>query len=262
MSESSLSKLSLSELQSQMMSYLTHSEMAIKEHIVDQGNVTKEMRLHIYKNAYFQRLKEVIDNDHQMLGLYLGDDLFDQMVEGYVNQYPSQVTSLRYYADHLPQFLSENEPFSSHPILAELTHFERLLLTAFDAKDVDIFRLEHLKDIKEDEWPTLIFRLHPSVQLAHYQFNTVESWQALKNEQAPEPAFIQQSTWLLWRNLQRLTEFRSLSEEELGLFQLIINGQDFSTLCEYLVERSNGDEVTQLAFEYLQTWIQQGLFRR
>jgi len=256
-----MSELSLCELQSQMMSYLTGSEMAIKEHIVAQGNVTKEVRLHIYKNAYFQRLKEVIDNDHQILGLYLGDDLFDQMVEGYVKQYPSEVTSLRYYADYLPQFLNHCQPFSEHPILAELAHFERLLLTAFDAKDVDVFRLEHLKEVKENEWPTLVFRLHPSVQVAHYQFNTVESWQALKNQQAPQPPFVQPSTWLLWRNVERLTEFRSLSEEELGLFQLIIKGEDFSTLCEYLVELSNGADVSQLAFEYLQQWIQQGLFR-
>lgn len=257
-----MEKLSLVSLQSQMMDFLTDSEMAIADHIVDQGNITKAVRLNIYQNAYFQRLKEVIDNDHQKLGLYLGDDLFDTLAKGYVKQYPSNVTSLRHYSDNIPTFLSENEPFSSHPVLAELAHFERLLLTAFDAADTEIFTLPHLQEISHDEWPTLVFRLHPSVQLAHYQFNAVESWQALQSEKSPEAAFKQPNTWLLWRNVERLTEFRSLSDEELGLIHLILKGENFSTLCEFLAENSNEEDTTSLAFNYLLTWIGQGLFRR
>lgn len=256
-----MEKLSLVELQSQMIDFLTDSEMAIADNIVEQGNITKATRLNIYKNAYFQRLKEVIDNDHQMLGLYLGDDLFDEMAKGYVEKYPSNVTSLRHYADSLPTFLTENTPFSNHPILAELAHFERLLLTAFDAADTRIFTLTHLQTVDQDDWPTLVFRLHPSVQLATYQFNTVESWQALRAEKAPEAPFKQAGTWLLWRNLERLTEFRSLSEEELSLIQLMLKGEDFSTLCEFLAESSDEADVTSLAINYLVTWINQGLFR-
>ena len=255
-----MEKPSLAKLQQQMINYLTDSQMDISAHIVDQGNITKDVRLNIYKNAYSQRLKEVIDSDHQMLGLYLGDDLFDQMAEGYIKHFPSTHTSLRHYADNLPKFLQQHSPFSGHPILSELAHFERLLLTAFDALDVDRFTLSHLQQVNENEWPQLVFRFHPSVQLAHYQWNTIESWQALRNEQAPSQATQVNSTWLLWRNNERLTEFRSLSLEEYTLIEMILAGRNFSELCNYLLTSSPNEDVTATALNYLATWVEQGLF--
>ncbi len=257
-----MEKLTLVQLQAQMVNYLTDSDMTISQHIVEQGNITKDVRLNIYKNAYVQRLKEVIDNDHPVLGTYLGDDLFDQMVEGYVKKFPSNCTSLRHYADNLPLFLAQNTPFSDHPILSELAGFERLLLTAFDAADVEPFNLDDLQKIAEHQWPTLVFRFQPSVQLAKFQWNSVESWQALKAEQVPAPAIADDNTWLLWRNKERLTEFRSLSKEELTLITMILKGNNFSALCEYLLTTSNSNNVTELALNYLASWIEQGLFRK
>jgi len=256
-----MEKLPLAILQQQMINYLTDDKMDISKHIVDQGNISCQVRLNIYKNAYFQRLKEVIENDHEMLGLYLGDDLFDKMALGYVEQYPSSYTSLRNYADNLPLYLSKNAPFSEHLILSELAHFERLLLTAFDAADVERFTLMHLQEIKQHEWPKLIFRFHPSVQFAHFKWNSVESWQALRSEKSPESAKKENSTWLFWRNNERLTEFRSLSLEEFTLIEMILAGQDFSILCEYLLTVSDNEDVNSLMLNYLVTWIEQGLFR-
>jgi hypothetical protein len=252
----------LAELQAQMINYLTHSDMTISQNIVEQGNITKDIRLNIYKNAYFQRFKEVIDNDHPVLGVYLGDDLFDEMVEGYVKNARSNHTSLRNYADNLPLFLAQQPPFSNHPILSELAYFERLLLTAFDALDVEVFTLNDLQQISEHQWPTLIFRFQPSVQLASFKWNSVESWQALKSEKSPAPAIAGDNTWLLWRNSERLTEFRSLSEEELTLISMILAGNNFSALCEYLLTSSHSGNVTELALNYLASWVEQGLFRK
>ena len=252
----------LAKLQAQMINYLTNNDMTISQHIVEQGNITKDVRLNIYKNAYFQRFKEVIDNDHPILGTYLGDDLFDEMVEGYVKKHPSNHSSLRNYADNLPLFLAQEAPFSNHPILSELAYFERLLLTAFDALDVEIFTLNDLQQIAKHQWPTLIFRFQPSVQLAKFQWNSVESWQSLKNEQTPAQAVTGNNTWLLWRNSERLTEFRSLSGEELVLISMILEGRNFSELCEHLLTSSDSGDVTELALNYLSIWIEQGLFRK
>ena len=82
-----MTKLSLHTLQQQMMNYLTDDtlvehEPSIAKNVENHGGISREARLHIYKNAYQMRLKETIDNDHELLGLYLGDDLFDQMVSG------------------------------------------------------------------------------------------------------------------------------------------------------------------------------------
>lgn len=244
-----------------MMKYLLHGDNTISREVVTQGKVTNKTRLNIYKNAYTERLKEVIDNDHQMLGLYLGDDLFDQMVTGYIQNHPSNFSSLRHFADHLPDFLATQSPFNQHPIISELAHFERLLLIAFDASDATRMTVNTLQNIAAQDWPELIFKFHPSVQVTHFCWNTVESWQALKQGNSPEGAASQKSTWLLWRNHHRLTEFRSLSEEELMLISMILSGKNFSMMCDCLLTCATNSDAGALALHYLSTWLEQGLLR-
>jgi hypothetical protein len=254
-------KNSLIDLQQQMMNFLIDGNNNIESKIIEQGKISNQVRLNIYKNAYQVRLKEVIDNDHPLLGQYLGDDLFEEMVSSYLHQHPSNYTSLRHYADQLPHFLASQSPFSEHPIISELAHFERLLLVAFDAGDAERYTLERLQNIAEEQWPILVFHFHPSVQLAHFNWNSVESWQALKTDRVPDPASQKKSTWLLWRNHQRLTEFRSLSEEELHLLKMVLSGENFAGICQQLLSFSNSENVSQLALNYLVSWIEQGLLR-
>jgi hypothetical protein len=254
-----VSELSLLSLQQQMMDYLTDDKLAIAQHVVEHGGISREARLHIYKNAYQMRLKETIDNDHKILGMYLGDDLFDQMVSGYIKAYPSNNTSLRYFADSLPQFLANQIPFKNHPLISELAYFERLLMVAFDAKDTERFTRDNLLTIPHDQWPDLVFRFHPSVQIASFNFNTVESWQALKQEQAPEPSKKMVNIWLLWRNNERLTQFRSISQQEHSLINMMLNGHNFAGLCDNLLGQNPNEGVSQLALNYLLSWTDAGI---
>ena len=47
-----MSEISLRTLQKQMMNYLTDDKPAIAEHVVEHGGISRDVRLHIYKNAY------------------------------------------------------------------------------------------------------------------------------------------------------------------------------------------------------------------
>ncbi|MGB1261623.1 MAG: putative DNA-binding domain-containing protein [Cognaticolwellia sp.] len=255
----SVSKLSLQALQQQMMNYLTQDELAIAQHVADQGSISRDARLHIYKNAYQMRLQETLDNDHPILGLYLGDELFAQMVSGYISAYPSNNTSLRHFADLLPQFLANNAPFKDYPLLSELAHFERLLMVAFDAKDSERLTRQQLLTTPDNQWPDLVFRFHPSVQIATFDFNTVEAWQALKQQQAPEPAKPMRNSWLLWRNNERLTQFKSISPQEHSLINMMLKGDHFASLCEYLATSTPNEDISQLALNYLLSWIDDGI---
>jgi hypothetical protein len=257
-----VTSLSLTELQRQMMGYLTQEEQDIAEQVIDHGNISRDTRLHIYKNAYYMRFKETIEADHEILGLYLGDDLFDQMVIGYINKYPSESTSLRNFADRLPQYLKGSVPFNDFPVISELAYFERLLMVAFDAADSDIFTRALLIDIPHEHWPSLTFRFHPSVQIARFDHSAVETWQALKQENTPPLAEQAKSIWLLWRNHDRLIQFRSLTLIEYQLLTLILKGADFSELCDYLLENNAQTHISQLALNYLLTWVDDGILAK
>lgn len=260
--------MSLKKLQAEFIEFLSSANGAnevlaeradIAQRVKAQGSVSNATRLNIYANAYRLRLVEAIDNDHPVLGGYLGDDLFDKMISGFLQENPSKTYSLRYFADALPEFLASHSPFDQHPVLADLARFERRLLDAFDAPDSDRKAFSDLQACDPELWPSLTLRLHPSVQVLLCATNAVEIWQALKAEQLPPNADAQAKTWLLWRNRDRLTEFYSLSDLELALMTGLLNGQTIAQLCECLAEQVNEADVGVQLIAYLQKWFQHGL---
>ncbi len=245
--------------QTQFMDFLLGKHSDIEQSIVDQGNISVQHRLNIYRNAYNIRLIETIDTDHEILGLYLGDEWFELMVKGYIKNQPSQSTSLRQYAEQLPHYLASTPPFDEHPILSEMAYFERLLLHAFDAGEAKRLTHQELSSTDPDTWPNMTFLFHPSVQIFHAHWNTVHSWQALKSGEVPDAATQQRNTWIIWRNNDRLTEFYSLESDESHIMSQALQGVPFAELCEILLTYHHANDVSQIAVDYLLKWINHGL---
>lgn len=253
---------SLKIIQQQFMDYLLNANTSITKNVTDQQGLSADKRLEIYFNAYRIRLKETIDIDHPVLGIYLGDDLFDEMVENYIEQYPSTFNSLRQFCDQLPTFLQHQQPFSDHPQIAELARFERLLLSSFDAADASRQGSDLLSTIPAELWPTLKLQLHPSVQIFHSVYNSVEIWQSIKADKPPASAVEQNSAWVLWRNSDRVTEFMSLDSIDHSLLDGIVNGLTVDSLCEGLLVHLSQDHIPSTLVERLNTYLQQGLISR
>lgn len=250
----------LRELQLKFKHFLLNGDTRLAEQVKDTGNISRDIRLNIYANAYRQRLKETIDNDHPLLGVYLGDELFKQMVEGYIATHPSTFRSLRHFCNALPQYLLDTAPFNRQPIIADLARFERLLMTAFDAADTSRLTFEQLQQLPAEQWPELQLRFHPSTQLFDSDWNAVETWQALKQELTPPPPQRNgKNYWLVWRNGDRLTEFRSITDEEYALLDKALQGGSFASLCETLLDFLQPEAVSESALRYLALWIEQGM---
>jgi len=252
----------LSDLQQQFSDYLLSRSDDISVCIVDDDRLSKQTRLEIYKNAYIIRLKKCIETDHPMLGKYLGDDLFETMANGYINAYPSHYTSLRKYCDSLPVFLYKTEPFSSIPILAEIATFERTMLNAFDAADDKRATIEELKLIKPEKWPAIKICFHPSVCVFIAYWNSVESWQALKNENTPpETTKGSQQRWLVWRGSDLLTQFSSLSNEGHIMFDCFESGGNYADVCQTLLSHVPEEQISELTLKYIFEWLNSGLVK-
>lgn len=244
--------------QQQMMSALLTGNAAITEHIAGDHNLSAQQRLSIYQSGYRLRLREVIDNDHPVLGTYLGDDLFEQMVNGYIEAVPSQYRSLRHYCDPLPDYLDSDAFFSQHPHISELARFERCLLSSFDAPDRNNASIATLQQIPPENWPQIQLRFHPSLQLFSSQYNAVGIWQALKGEQTPPAPVRQPSCWVIWRNAERLTEFRSVTRLEQELIHCFFQGETFSTAAEITVAEVGEETAAAELFNTLCRWLDMG----
>lgn len=248
----------LRQRQQQMMAFLLGQSDDIAPHIVGDQQVSAAERLSIYRNAYRIRLREVIDTDHPVLGTYLGDDLFDRMVDGYIDSMPSQFRSLRQYCDPLPEFLRTDEFFAQYPQISELARFERFLLVAFDAADRLPATVQDLQELPPEQWPAMTLRFHPSLQMFITPYNIVEIWQSLKAENAPPELMEQNSCWVLWRNADRLTEFRSISRVEQQMLDAFLQGHNLTQVAEIIVEQEGHDSAAESLLTIMMQWLELG----
>jgi hypothetical protein len=256
----------LKKLQEDFMQYLLHPGQNTGEQfhgwVDEQAGLPAVQRMQIYANGYVLRLRETIDTDHELLGLYLGDDLFDKMVEGYVRAHPSTFRSLRQFADALPDYLAEDDFFSQYPQISELAAFERRLINAFDAADSEQASFTDLQAIPPEQWPSITFRFHPSVQMFSCQTNAVECWQALKQQQTPPaPETGELRFWLIWRGSERLTEFMSISPAQHALLMGFLKGNDFAQQCETMLQWFSEEDAAMQVLQALQAWFQMGIIR-
>ena len=251
----------LRKLQQDFAQYLTADNGDIIEQVAEQGRIDRAARLSIYQNAYYIRLKDCVETDHPILGLYLGDDLFEQMVTGYIRRHPSRYPSLRQFGEHLPGYLTENEPFRSHPIIAEIAAFERRLMDAFDAADCPAAGLTDLQALSAEQWPAMKLAFHPGLQLFEARWNSVECWKALKNNQTPPGAREQQAWWIIWRDRDRLTQYRHLSVDGLVLYRCFHDGYTLADACELLKEHLPDEQIGPAVLDHLQSWCNLGLVR-
>lgn len=251
----------LALLQQQFLALLQSKDQEFYRLVTDQPPVKTATRLGIYKNAYVVRLRETIDNDHPILGLYLGDELYDLMVGRYIAAYPSNVKSLRHFCQSLPIFLAQEQPFSDYPILTKLAEFERLLLDVFDASDAVPKTMVDLQQVGVEKWPSLTLEFHPSCAIFGQKINAVESWQALKAQHPPPSPVSSANTiyWLLWRNPTRLTEFYHLAEPEYQCWQHFYRGGTFGSACELLGQYYEEQQVPTEALILIQKWLNGGM---
>jgi hypothetical protein len=251
---------SLLQIQQEFMSLLQDNDRSIEQEVVEQGQLSIAQRVDIYRSAYRIRLRGVIDEDHEMLGLYLGDDLFEAMVEGYIQAMPSQHPSLRRFADRLPDYLRSTLPFAEHPILAEIAGFERALLNAFDSADAEPLSEQVLQQVPLENWPHLSFEFHPGLSFYQCHWNSVESWQSLKNADPPPKALGHEKIilWAVWRGPAKLTEYKSVQQVERQVLDSMQNGLSFATVCDSLQGLVPEDEIAPTLFTFINQWLQQG----
>lgn len=234
---------------------------AIASAIAEQFGLKANDRLAIYHNAYRARLSEALSEAYEKTHSYLGDDLFAQMCDDYIEQTPSRSSNLRWYGDAFPAYLAQ--ALGEHPCVAELALFEWTLGRAFDAEDAVLLTADELRRPTPAQWEQISFTLHPSVQLLRLQWNVIPIWLALDQEQTPPDAIVtaESASWLIWRK-QLQPHFRSLDRfEAIALFGLQ-QGQSFSSVCEQAAESAGEQDITLKIATWLQTWLGDAVLTR
>jgi hypothetical protein len=248
----------LAQLQNDFQAYLLDGNKgtAFTKKIVNDKKVGVKKRLGIYADAYRLRIVEALSNAYPILKALLGDDLFEKVALGYVEQYPSTYRNMRWVGDQMASHLQLTLP--QYPIAAEMAQFEWALSLAFDAEDAPVLVLQDLAVIPPENWGDLRFKFHPAVQLLSPKYNVLLVWRALNVDEAPPKVTQINESYVVWRK-ELSSHYRSLEHAEYAAIQQMMAGDSFAELCENLQENASEDAATMQAAQYLAAWLNEGL---
>ncbi len=248
----------LRQLQQSFYGHLIGEKTPIISNIQSTPDRSAEQRLSIYTSGYRLRLKEAISTDFDKLFSYLGDDLFEQLMDAYIDKYQSQHPSLRYYSQNMCELLSTEEPFLNYPELLELAHIEQMFNNSFDAADCDTINIDSIALIEPESWAELGIRFHASMALLPQKKNTFAIWKALAEEQNPPEAIVESSIWMIWRK-DLISRYREVSEAEAKILAAAMQGANFTQLCEAMMDFCDEEQAPVQVIGLLQNWINEKL---
>jgi len=251
-----MTQVTLAELQQSLQQYLLQQHNNINELTLETDKFSRQQRLAIYQNAYQLRLIEALQNDYPALHLMLGDQVFEKLILGYIEQHPSQHPSLRWVGEKLPHFLRNHPEWQEHRQLWELAEFEWAQITVFDAQDSKAASVDDLRSLSPELWPQLKLQFQPALQIVSYFSNAPELWYSLTHEQTAIATNVmaEAQAWLIWRDELQVV-YRPLDKAEAWCLQAFLNGENFTAVCEGLSEWFAQDEVPMKAVQYLQQWL-------
>ncbi len=203
------------------MTSLAQQQRQLRAAIVDAAPAPgllrgREPRLRIYQHAYAARLLGALRDNYGVLPRAMGDEAFDALALAYLRAHPSREPSIRWFGDCLAQFMAARDDLVPHPALTDLARMEWALRTAFDAADAAPLSADTLAQLPAPDWPALVLRLHPSVQLLAMGWCIEPAWRALQTGGDDEPKLPEPQpgahTLLVWRpGLE--TRWRSAASE-------------------------------------------------
>ena len=142
-----------------------------------------------------------------------------------------------------------------------MAQLEWQFIEAFDAANMNTVTEADAAAIPPDAWPTLSVEFHPSVHMVTLWWNTLDLWQAAKqDQQPPQPTRLsQQSHCLMWRD-KLMTQYRSLEADEAIAMSAALGGANFSEICGALAEElQDQEQVPMKAAGFLKGWLGSGM---
>lgn len=228
-------------------------------------SASHENLLRVYQFAYSVRLLGALRDNFAVLPLVMGDEAFDALAHAYVQDHPSRHPSIRWYGQGLVDFMAQRDDLVPHPALVDLARMEWALRTAFDAADAPSLSAASLAALSADDWPRLVFEVHPSLQVLHLAWAIEPVWQASKAAElegtldalvlsAPESV---EHALMVWREGLE-TRWRTAPLASVTTLQALMAGAPFAQLCTLAAEHVGEAQAAAAVVGDLQAWLADG----
>ena len=215
-------------------------------------DVDRRIRIGIYSDAYYFRLRDVLREDFPRLAALFGVEQFAEVVAGYLEAYPSEQPSVRHFGRALAPFLRKRKDTAA--CLAELAELEWARVEVFDALDANCATIADLASFPPQVWPRLCFSTIPALQTLRSQFPVHQLWSGDKGLDLSAA----ETSIRVWRKNDFQVLHAPMDERESVALQRMIARQPFAEICETFADLPPLDaakETTALLARWLEDRI-------
>lgn len=209
--------------------------------------IAPELRLDVYRHAYYARLQEALAHDFPALLAALGDHDFGRLMADYVRAHPSASPTLRDLGHALPAWL-RTQGKAEH---ADLAAIEWAVLNAFDAADVPLIEADALAQIAPKDWASLRVRLHPSLSLLALDSNAASYWQMQRKGGVQVALAPEARSWLVIARSVEGPALVNITAAQHAVLVAVGRGETVATICAEMTAHLASQEISQLVAETL-----------
>lgn len=221
---------------------------------ISAQHIAPEVRLDVYRNAYYMRLEEALARDFPALLAALGDHDFGRLMAEYLRAHPSTSPTLRDLGHALSAWLRAKNKVE----FADLAALEWAVLNAFDAADVRLLDQEQLAQLVPEDWATLSVRLHPSLTLLALNSNAANYWQA-RQTVSSQPTLVPSAlNWLVVVRSGQGPVLISITEIQYAVLAHLQRDETVATVCAGLIGYATPQEIPELVAETLARAVASG----
>jgi hypothetical protein len=219
-------------------------------------------RVSVYADAYFLRLREILESDFELTKKALGEERFVEFISEYLVAYPPAQSNAAWVGARLPRFVAEDAHWLGDRNLLECVTLEWMTSEVSFEAWVDERAQERLQSLAPETLAHSIFILDPSVRALRCEVPLEDLWLERHRFETLRLAGLQpihsDKPWLfLRRGKNGDIRFLRLSATEKLMWDELSRGRDLSSVCSIL----EAHEDAASALSQLGYWAQVGLIK-
>lgn len=232
--------LSITDIQNWMQAMLTqhvpvsHLDIPVHHIIKDSKRLSASQHLSIYRQSYIARLRSCMQSQFKCLAYALGESLFQDFADQYLDSHPSTSYTLNDLGKSFAVFLENTRPQDQEEeeenwpqFMIELAAFEYALSVAFDAQETDV-------TLPNPNTPDDLLTTAPQLLLFEHQFPICKFYLDFNVGLLPELPFSQKSHCGISRQHYKLGLF-SIGPDQYYFLNSIKSGASIITAQDELI---------------------------
>ncbi|HEY7639861.1 MAG TPA: DNA-binding domain-containing protein [Steroidobacteraceae bacterium] len=237
---------SLRELQIAFLDGTLHGYPAQIASLIAASELAPEARVAIYANNAREGFLSALAATFPVIERLAGADWFRQTGRDYMSRHPSCSGNLHFVGERFAAFLEDALRGTDFAYFADVARLEWAYQEVLVAADHPSFDISALSGVSPDAYDSLVFRVHPALQLIESRYPVLAIWKA------NQPGAVEQSISLdagssrvLIIRREDHVELRQLPAAGFALLRAFMQG---ATLSEAFERAAQADPNADLAF--------------